>query len=92
MSDFYYSDVGLLLLECGIFATRMSDFYYSAVGFLLLGCRIFATRMSDFYNTNGTYKIRRLHYYASRALSCMVIYVIFGLSWLIDPLQKWLTI
>ena len=115
MSDFYYSNMGFLQLGRRIFTTRMSDFYYSDMVFLLLGCRIFTTRMwhfcnlhgcrifttrmsdfttwmPDFYNSNGTYKIRRLHYYASRALSCMLIYVIFGLSKLIDPLQKWLAI
>ena len=81
MSDFYYSDIVFLLLGCRIFTTRMWHFCN------LHGCRIFTTRMSDFttwmpdfYNSNGTCKIRRLHYYASRALSCMLIYVIFGCS------------
>ena len=115
MSAFYNLNVGFLQLKYGIFATRTSDFHNSDVGFLLLGCRIFTTRMwhfcnlhgcrifttrmsdfttwmPDFYNSNGTCKIRRLHYYASRVLSCMLIYVIFGLLKLIDPLQKWLAI
>ena len=52
MSAFYNLNVGFLLLEYGIFATRTSDFHNSDVGFLLLGYGIFTTRMSDFYYTN----------------------------------------
>ena len=54
MSDFYnsHTDVGFLLLECGIFATQMSAFYNLNVGFLLLEYRIFATRTSDFHNSD----------------------------------------
>ena len=146
MSDFYnsHTDVGFLLLECGIFATQMSAFYNLNVGFLLLEYRIFATRTSDFHNLDvGFFTTRIWYFYYSDvgfllhecgifatcmdvgflqlgcrilqlgcrsfttqmaptrsvdyiitriALSCMLIYVIFGLSKLIDPLQKWLAI